>query len=39
MIPFLMIQVALLGLGVGIIISSLTTKYRDLVIVVTFGVQ
>ncbi|WP_320917511.1 ABC transporter permease [Enterocloster bolteae] len=39
MIPFLIIQVALLGLGVGIIISSLTTKYRDLVIVVTFGVQ
>ena len=28
-----------LGLGVGIIVSSLTTKYRDLAIVVGFGVQ
>ena len=38
-IPFLMIQTALLGLGVGIIISSLTTKYRDLQILVGFGLQ
>ena len=29
----------MLGLGFGIIISSLTTKYRDLAILVTFGVQ
>ncbi len=28
-----------MGLGFGIIISSLTTKYRDLAILVTFGVQ
>ena len=28
-----------LGLGFGIIISSLTTKYRDLTYLVTFGVQ
>ena len=28
-----------LGLGFGIIISSLTTKYRDLRFLVTFGVQ
>ena len=27
----------LLGLGVGIIVSSLTTKYRDLAIAVGFG--
>lgn len=39
LIPILVIQVALLGLGCGIIISSLTTKYRDLAIVVTFGIQ
>ncbi len=39
LIPVLILQVALLGLGCGIIISSLTTKYRDLAVVVTFGVQ
>jgi lipopolysaccharide transport system permease protein len=39
LIPILVIQIALLGLGFGIIVSSLTTKYRDLVIVVKFGVQ
>lgn len=37
--PILILQLALLGLGVGIIVSSLTTKYRDLTILVTFGVQ
>ena len=38
-IPFLLIHLGLLGLGCGIIISSLTTKYRDLAILVTFGVS
>ena len=38
-IPIEIIHLGLLGLGVGIIISSLTTKYRDLTILVTFGVQ
>jgi lipopolysaccharide transport system permease protein len=28
-----------MGLGLGIIISSLTTKYRDFTVLVTFGVQ
>jgi len=37
--PLLLIQMAALGLGMGIIISSLTTKYRDLTYVVGFGVQ
>ena len=37
--PLLILQLALLGMGVGIIVSSLTTKYRDLTILVTFGVQ
>lgn len=37
--PFLLIMLAMLALGFGIIISSLTTKYRDLAILVTFGVQ
>lgn len=38
-IPVLMIQTALLGLGVGIIVSSLTTKYRDLTILISFGLS
>lgn len=36
-VPILMIQTAVLGLGVGIIISSLTTKYRDFAVLVSFG--
>ena len=39
LIPVVLVQLGLLGLGCGIIISSLTTKYRDLAILVTFGVQ
>ena len=38
LIPILL-QVGLLGLGCGIIVSSVTTRYRDLMVVVTFGVQ
>ena len=37
--PVLILQLALLGLGFGIIISALTTKYRDLAMVVGFGTQ
>lgn len=37
--PVLIIQMAAIGLGFGIIISSLTTKYRDLAILVNFGAQ
>ena len=37
--PLLVCELALLGMGCGIIISALTTKYRDLVVLVTFGVQ
>ena len=39
LVPVLIIQMAMLGLSVGILISSLTTKYRDLVFIVTFGIQ
>ena len=39
LVPLLILQVGLVGLGCGIIIASLTTKYRDLVILVKFGVQ
>ena len=39
LIPLVLLHLGLLGLGCGIIISSLTTKYRDLSILVTFGVS
>jgi lipopolysaccharide transport system permease protein len=38
-LPVLLFIMAGLGLGLGIIISSLTTKYRDLQQLVAFGVQ
>ena len=37
--PLLLVQLAALALGFGIIISSMTTKYRDLAVLVGFGVQ
>lgn len=37
--PLLLIQMAALGLGMGILVSSMTTKYRDLAFAVGFGVQ
>ena len=37
--PVLVIQMAILGFGFGIIISALTTKYRDLQFLVGFGVS
>jgi lipopolysaccharide transport system permease protein len=37
--PLLIIAMAFLGLGLGLIISALTTKYRDLSFLVTFGIQ
>lgn len=39
LLPVVLLHLGLLGLGCGIMISSLTTKYRDLAILVTFGVQ
>ncbi|HTK18623.1 MAG TPA: ABC transporter permease [Mucilaginibacter sp.] len=36
--PLLIIIIAALGLGLGMMISAVTTKYRDLAFVVTFGV-
>lgn len=39
MFPLVLIQLAILGMGFGMIISSLTTKYRDLKMVVGFGVS
>lgn len=37
--PVLVVQLMMLGTGIGIIISSLTTKYRDLAMLVGFGLQ
>jgi len=37
--PVLVIMMALLGLGTGLIITAITTKYKDLTFLITFGVQ
>jgi len=37
--PIVILCMALLGLGLGMIISSMVTKYRDLTFLVSFGVQ
>jgi lipopolysaccharide transport system permease protein len=38
-LPFLIILMAVMGLGLGIIFSALTTKYRDLSFLLAFGIQ
>ena len=39
LLPLLVIMLAGLGLGFGLLISSLTTKYRDFRFLISFGVQ
>ncbi len=39
LIPIIIIQLILISTGVGIIISALTTKYRDLAMLVSFGLE
>jgi lipopolysaccharide transport system permease protein len=39
LVPLLIVMLGCLGLGFGMIISSMTTKYRDLRFLITFGVQ
>lgn len=39
LIPAVLLHLGIMGMGFGIIVSSLTTKYRDLSILITFGVQ
>jgi len=39
LLPLLVLQMAILGLGSGMIVSSLVTKYRDLSFLMGFGVQ
>lgn len=38
-IPFVILLLAMMGLGLGILVSSLTIKYRDLSYLIAFGVQ
>ncbi len=37
--PLLVLMMALFALGLGMIFSSLTTKYKDLIFLLTFGIQ
>ena len=37
--PVMLVQLAMLGMGFGLTISSVTRKYRDLAMLVSFGVQ
>jgi lipopolysaccharide transport system permease protein len=39
LLPVLLLLMAMLGLGIGMIVSALTTKYRDLSFLVGFAVQ
>lgn len=39
LVPVFILILALMGLGFGILFSSLTTKYRDLIFLLSFGVQ
>ncbi len=38
-VPLLILQVCLMGIGFGCIVSSLTTRYRDLQMALSFGMQ
>ena len=39
LLPVLIFLMAIMGLGMGILFSALTTKYRDLTFLLTFGIQ
>jgi lipopolysaccharide transport system permease protein len=39
LVPYFIVLMALLGLGFGLIFTSMTTKYRDLKFLIQFGVQ
>lgn len=39
LVPLLVVELGMLGMGCGIIVSSMTTKYRDLSVLVGFGMQ
>lgn len=39
MLPLVLLHLGVMGMGFGIIVSSLTTKYRDLAILIDFAIQ
>ncbi len=39
LIPLVLLELGLMGMGCGIIVSSVTTKYRDLSVLVSFGLS
>ena len=39
LLPVAIITVAMLGLGVGMMLSAIATKYRDVKILISFGMQ
>ena len=39
LIPVIVLHMILLSMGIGMIISSVTTKYRDMTMLVGFGLQ
>ena len=39
LLPLLIVQLLILAVGCGIIVSSVTTKYRDLAMLVGFGLH
>lgn len=39
LLPVVLLNLGMMGLGIGILISSMTTKYRDLTVLVGFGVS
>ena len=39
LIPLVLLHLGMMGMGFGIIISSMTTKYRDLAVLVSFGMS
>jgi lipopolysaccharide transport system permease protein len=39
LLPVLLVEIALLGLGLGLIVSALTTRFRDLQFFLGFGIQ
>jgi lipopolysaccharide transport system permease protein len=38
-LPVLILQMALIGMGVGFVVTALTTRYKDLAVMVGFGTQ
>ncbi len=39
LLPIILLELGMLALGTGMIVASLTTKYRDLALLIVFGVQ